>query len=94
MNPSNPNNPLAAALARKGVPQQSAPAEPLRPKPRPRPVKKQVPVYLPVPVHEWLRRFAFESRRSMHSVLLEGLDRVIRDHGTSIDELVKGGENA
>lgn len=92
----NPNNPLAAALAKQGVPQQSAPpaAEPPLPKPPRRPAKKQLPVYLPIPVHEWLRRFAFESRRSMHSVLLEGLDRVIRDHGTSIDELVKGGENA
>ena len=28
-------------------------------------------------------RLAFESRRSIHSILMEGLDKVLAEHGTS-----------
>jgi hypothetical protein len=72
------------------------PVEPPPPTPRPagsipaaaarppaatrRPVRQQT-VYLPVPVHEQLRRLAFEERVKMHALLMEGLDRVFRDRG-------------
>jgi hypothetical protein len=42
---------------------------------------KQQTVYLPVPVYEQLRRLAFDERIKMHSLLMEGLDRVFRDRG-------------
>ena len=42
---------------------------------------RQQTVYLPVPVHEQLRRLAFEERVKMHALLMEGLDRVFRDRG-------------
>jgi hypothetical protein len=34
-----------------------------------------------LPVYEQLRRLAFEERRKMHQLLMEGLDRVFRDRG-------------
>jgi len=53
-----------------------------------RPGVRQQTVYLPIPVYEQLRRLAFEERVKMHSLLLEGLDRVFRDRGLpSIQEL-------
>ena len=49
---------------------------------------KQQTVYLPLPVYEQLRRLAFEERSKMHSLLMEGLDRVFKDRGlSSIDDL-------
>jgi len=49
---------------------------------------RQQTVYLPVPVHEQLRRLAFEERVRMHALLMEGLDRVFRDRGLpGLDEL-------
>ncbi|GBD44920.1 hypothetical protein HRbin40_02412 [bacterium HR40] len=67
------------------------PAPPLvLPAPRPgrRPGVRQQTVYLPIPVYEQLRRLAFEERVKMHSLLMEGLDRVFRDRGLpSIGEL-------
>ena len=51
---------------------------------------KQQTAYLPEPVHEQLRRLAFEERRKMHDDLLEGLDRVFHDRGLeSIAELTE-----
>jgi hypothetical protein len=45
-------------------------------------------VYLPVSVHEQLRRLAFDERAKMHDYLLEGLDLVFRARGLrSIAEL-------
>lgn len=53
-----------------------------------RPGVRQQTVYLPIPVYEQLRRLAFEERVKMHSLLMEGLDRVFRDRGLpSIAEL-------
>jgi hypothetical protein len=61
------------------APEPAAPApEPL---PARRPSVKQQTVYLPLPVYEQLRRLAFEERRRMHELLMEGLDRVFRDRG-------------
>lgn len=42
---------------------------------------KQHTAYLPVAVHEQLRKLAFEENRKMHDYLMEGLDRVFTDRG-------------
>jgi hypothetical protein len=53
-----------------------------------RPEVKQQTVYLPIKVHEQLRRLAFDERARMHDYLLEGLDLVFRARGLrSIAEL-------
>lgn len=52
-----------------------------------KPIKQQT-VYLPIPVYEQLRRLAFDEREKMHTLIMEGLDRVFRDRGLrSIAEL-------
>ena len=49
---------------------------------------KQQTAYLPLPVYEQIRRLAFEENTKMHSLLMEGLDRVFKDRGLpSIAEL-------
>jgi hypothetical protein len=65
-------------------------ASPLRPATSPaatarrtinnRPIKQQT-VSLPIPVYEQLRRLAFDEREKMHTLIIEGLDRVFRDRG-------------
>jgi len=76
---------LEALLRETPEPPPSA-AEP--PRPGRRPGVRQQTVYLPLPVYEQLRRLAFEERVKMHSLLMEGLDRVFRDRGLpSIAEL-------
>lgn len=74
-----------------------APAAPPRADPpaagpaRPRAGVKQQTLYLPGPVHEQLRRLAFEERVKMHGLLLEGLDRVFKDRGLKgLAELAEG----
>ena len=42
---------------------------------------KQHTAYLPLAVHEQLRKLAFEENRKMHDYLIEGLDRVFADGG-------------
>ena len=42
---------------------------------------KQQTAYLPVPVYEQIRRLAFEENTKMHSLLMEGLDRVFKHRG-------------
>lgn len=80
------SNPLAAALsAHEQAPRSPEAAVPAN---KTRPGKRQLSVYLPIPVHEHLRRLAFESRRSIHSILMEGLDKVLAEHGTSTARLV------
>ena len=50
----------------------------------------QQTAYLPVPVYDQIRRLAFEENTKMHSLLMEGLDRVFKDRGLpSIAELTK-----
>ena len=52
-----------------------------------KPIKQQT-VYMPIPVYEQLRRLAFDEREKMHTLIIEGLDRVFRDRGLrSIAEL-------
>ena len=46
-----------------------------------RPAVKQHTAYLPHPVHEQLRKLAFEENRKMHDYIIEGLDRVFADRG-------------
>jgi hypothetical protein len=64
-------------------PHEPAPAAPrvADPQERPRRPVKQQTVYLPLPVYEQLRRLAFDERVKMHTLLMEGLDRVFRDRG-------------
>ena len=59
-----------------------------RPRPGNRPGFRQQTAYLPVAVHEQLRRLAFEERAKMHDYLLEGLDLVFRKRGLpGVDDL-------
>ncbi|GIW56076.1 MAG: hypothetical protein KatS3mg082_2480 [Nitrospiraceae bacterium] len=77
------------ALLREAAEPQPASAMPA-PSVRPgrRPGVRQQTVYLPIPIYEQLRRLAFEERVKMHTLLMEGLDRVFRDRGLpSIAEL-------
>ena len=55
-----------------------------------RPHVKQQTVYLPLAVHEQLRRLAFDERAKMHDYLLEGLDLLFQQKGLPrIEELKK-----
>ena len=81
------------ALLRPVEPPTPAPAptaattSPAAVAPRRRAVRQQT-VYLPIAVHEQLRRLAFEERVKMHALLMEGLDRVFLDRGLpGLDEL-------
>lgn len=82
------------SIVTRVVEEQKPPApsrpEPPAAKPSSRSAIRQQTVYLPVPVHEQLRRLAFEERAKMHDYLLEGLDLVFRKRGLpAIDELEK-----
>lgn len=49
---------------------------------------KQLTLYLPHPVYRQLRELAFHEEKRMHSLLMEGLDRVFADRGVrSIEQL-------
>jgi hypothetical protein len=64
-----------ASTATMSAPEAEKAAEPKRPN------VKQHTAYLPLPVHEQLRKLAFEENRKMHDYLVEGLDRVFADRG-------------
>ena len=53
---------------------------------RRRPGLKQQTAYLPEPVYEQLRLLAFEERRKMHDLLMEGLDMVFKTAGTTLNQ--------
>ena len=77
LRPVEPPTPAPSPAAVKAIPAA----------PRRRTVRQQT-VYLPIAVHEQLRRLAFEERVKMHALLMEGLDRVFRDRGLpGLDEL-------
>jgi hypothetical protein len=85
---------LDAIVTRSVVETQAVepPASPVAKMPDPgnRPGFKQQTAYLPVAVHEQLRRLAFEERAKMHDYLLEGLDLVFRKRGLpGVEELKK-----
>ncbi len=42
---------------------------------------KQLTLYLPHPIYKQLRGLAFHEEKRMHSLLMEGLDRVFADRG-------------
>ncbi len=69
------------ALLQVELPEEKTPPAPPPAPARRRPSVRQQTVYLPIPVYEQLRRLAFEERVKMHSLLMEGLDRVFRDRG-------------
>jgi hypothetical protein len=78
--------PAPAAGPSPGAPPR-VPLGPAEGEGRRRSIKQQT-VYLPLPVYEQLRRLAFDERIKMHSLLMEGLDRVFRDRGLpSLGEL-------
>jgi hypothetical protein len=83
------------AIFARSVEEQRPAAPPPHPpqatgEPANRPGVKQQTAYLPLPVHEQLRRLAFEERAKMHDYLIEGLDLVFRNRGLpGIDELTK-----
>ena len=55
-----------------------------------RPKTIQQTAYLPVPVHEQLRRLAFEERVKMHDYIMEGLDLVFEKRGLPSVQELKG----
>ena len=56
--------------------------------PAKRPGIKQQTAYLALPVYDQLRHLAFEENTKMHTLLMEGLDRVFKSRGLpSIVEL-------
>lgn len=68
-------------------PEEVPTASPVDTRPQQRPAGskrhsvKQHTAYLPLAVHEQLRKLAFEENRKMHDYLMEGLDRVFTDRG-------------
>ena len=81
---------LSAVLGTgQNVSSTTATAErPLHPSGGRRPGLKQQTAYLPEPVYEQLRALAFEERRKMHDLLMEGLDLVFKQRGLrSIEDL-------
>jgi hypothetical protein len=62
------------------APQAEAQAQERTGEPK-RPNVKQHTAYLPLAVHEQLRKLAFEENCKMHDYLVEGLDRVFADRG-------------
>jgi hypothetical protein len=74
--------------------QKSPPSEPLSALPvnnTSKPPKKYVraTIYLPLPIHEALRKAAFERRRSLHELLQEGVDVAVERYcGKSRQELM------
>ena len=53
-----------------------------------RPGIKQQTAYFALPVYEQVRRLAFEENTKMHTLLMEGFDRVFKNRGLpSIAEL-------
>jgi hypothetical protein len=94
-------NDVASATAAAAPRADEAPSAPLAAAPAPvRPPKKpatlkertrQQSLYLEIPVHDVLREIAFTERTSLHALLLEGVDAVLKKRGApSIRELLLG----
>jgi hypothetical protein len=67
-----------------GVPPKAEPAKSQRPSVR------QQTLYLPHPVYKQLRHIAFDEDTRMHSLVMEGLDRVFAARGLpSIEDLTR-----
>lgn len=68
------------------------PVEELAPPPlasrKPRPDIVHTSIYLPKAVHRALREIAFTTDRKVHDLVLDGLNRVLQEHGKpSVAEL-------
>lgn len=61
------------------------PAAPIQaaPKRKPRDDVQHTSVYIPIPAYDRLREIAFTERCKVHDLLMQGLDRVLADHGHS-----------
>jgi hypothetical protein len=70
---------VVAPFAPPTEPPQEIGPEP--PQGRRKPATIQQTVYLSPAVHDQLRELAFAERVKMHSLLMEGLDRVFKDRG-------------
>jgi hypothetical protein len=45
-------------------------------------------LYLPAPVHEALRKIAFDERAKIHDLVMQGIEAVLRKRGyPSVDDL-------
>jgi len=80
-------------LADLTPPAKTEPARASRAQTQERPVRKQMSLYLPYFAWRRIRRLAFEEERSIHSLVLEGLDLLLAQRGQpSIADLVRKGE--
>lgn len=88
---------LETGLAREATPPEGKMGESPQARPTPdktadSPKKKkiQLPTYPPAPVHEQLRRLAFEERTSINALTLEAWDLLFRQRGLkSIEALTR-----
>lgn len=93
--------PSVAAVAHATVPvpgippvlapdqRDSFPGTPVGKKPTLKQRTRQQSLYLEIPVHDTLREIAFVERKSLHALVLEGIDAVLKKRGSpSIRELV------
>jgi hypothetical protein len=62
-------------------------------KPTERPSIVHSSLYLPEPVYEALRRIAFEERRKINDIVLEGIDAALRRRGYPSVENLKAGRS-
>jgi hypothetical protein len=65
--------------SRTSPPRPSGPGKPAGRKPRPGIIHTSL--YLPEGLYEGLRRAAFEERRKIHDIVLEGIQMAIRKRG-------------
>jgi hypothetical protein len=77
------------AAAEPAQPPQDGPTSADRTKSQ-RPNVRQQTLYLPLPVYKQLRHIAFDEDTRMHSLVMEGLDRVFAARGLpSIEDLTR-----
>lgn len=62
-------------------PEKRPPIITSQPKSPRRPGVKQHTAYLPIPVHEQLRKIAFEENTRIHSLIMEGIELVFAKRG-------------
>jgi hypothetical protein len=61
-------------------------------RPNERPSVVHSSLYLPRPVHEALRKIAFDERLKIHDLVLEGIDAMLRRRGHPPIEKLKAGK--
>ena len=76
------------------VPAQTAPAPEPPAKPKRFPDKVQATLYLPKPVHKQMKLLAVEHETNVHTLVLEGIDLVLKAYGSkSIAQLTGKTDN-